>query len=462
MKGQIWDTKPLEFWDKAKEMRARWEKSSDEPDKVVGQGNTMFGLDWAQAFPNLTIIEDNPRGSTIAAKYLPEARRYRLASDVRGWGREICGYHGVFWGAQFCGAMPDGAPFAEREFVVPIPCMCDCHTKRGQQARDFKNVPQWQSDYTPYFGSYDREREKPFLEHRTWCNYRVITGLESTLGQKFDDEEMINLIRASRELNYLYVDIYRYMTHRPAPLSLKDIYSIMTLGGLLKFSVEETIDLWRSIRDEVKWRVDHNIAAVGTERYRWMEAHPPTWSFLKYYRYMEKYGAVCVGSQYSNNNYAQLFRNPDGSIGDRPYTYVDENSAPITQPDGSKPEKVEYEPIFSPEMSIQTREDEIRYCVGPDCRAPHHFKQDEYFRPYALNEFADVYQVDGAFFGLWRSGVGCTFTRKEQAIRLREGGVNVYHYEGNQGGDNTDLDEKRMLEQLDQWMESQGLRRLGD
>jgi hypothetical protein len=70
--------------------------------------------------------------------------------------------------------------------------------------------------------------------------------------------------------------------------------------------------------------------------------------------------------------------------------------------------------------------------------------------------------VDGALLPLWRSGVGCTLTRKEQAMRLRKDGVNVYHYEGNQGGDNTDLDEKRMLEQMDQWMESQGLRRLED
>jgi hypothetical protein len=47
-------------------------------------------------------------------------------------------------------------------------------------------------------------------------------------------------------------------------------------------------------------------------------------------------------------------------------------------------------------------------------------------------------------------------------MRLREDGYSVMHYEMNQGGDNTDFDEKRMLESLDQWMESQGLRRLED
>ena len=47
--------------------------------------------------------------------------------------------------------------------------------------------------------------------------------------------------------------------------------------------------------------MQNNIAAVGNERYRWMETHPPPWHFLKYYRYMEKYGAVCIGSQYSHS-----------------------------------------------------------------------------------------------------------------------------------------------------------------
>ena len=47
-------------------------------------------------------------------------------------------------------------------------------------------------------------------------------------------------------------------------------------------------------------------------------------------------------------------------------------------------------------------------------------------------------------------------------MRLRKMGVSVMHYEGNQPGDNTDFDEKRFLEQLDQWMESQGLRKLED
>lgn len=462
MNGQIWDTRPLEFWEKAKELRAKWEKSGDNPDTVVGQGNTSFIVDWQQAFPAITVIEDNPRGSTIAAKNLKEARSFRLASESRGWGREICGYHGVFWGQQFIGHQVDGEPFAERKFTVPFPCVCDSHGKRGQQCRDFKPVPQWQDDFCMYLGPYDKEREKAMVEHRTYNIYKVINGIESIFGQKFDEEKMLELIRTSREIKKYRQEIFTLMAHKPAPLSVKELYSTYAFGGLVKLPMQEAVDFWKSVRDEVKWRTENNIAAVGNERYRWMEAHPPGYYFLKYYRYMEKYGAVCIGSQYTNFTFAQLERKPDGSIDDRDYVVVDENMNPVCHLDGTPADKVAEAPVFSRDMPIETREDQVRFIVGPDPRGPHHFKIDEYLRPYALNEFADIYQVDGALFGLWRSGVGCTITRKEQARRLREAGVNVMHYEGNQGGDNTDFDEKRVIEQLDQWMESQGLRKLED
>jgi len=434
MNGQIWDTKPLEFWGKIKEMREKWEKSIDDPDMVLGQGNTGGG-DWARAFPAMTIIEDNPAGSTIAYRDMAFARKSRLASEVRGWGRELCGYHGVLWGCQYLGYQVDGSPFTNRQLVVPIPCVCDQHTKRGIQARDFAPVPQWQNDFTMYLGDYDPDREVDMINHRLYNQLRMINDIERIFGQRFDEEKMEQILRASSKIADYQAETYFMMANKPSPLSVKDIYSFFQLGALVKFAPEETEELWKSIRDEVKWRVDNKIAAVATERFRWMEAHPPVWHFLKYYRYMEQYGAVCIGSQYTSNCARQLEIKPDGTRGIREY------------------------PHHPGDTPFETREDIFRYSMGNDVRLPHHFKQDEYLRPFALNEFAEFFQVDGAFFKLHRSGVGCTFTRKEQAMRLRNAGYSVMCYEGSQSGDPTDLDEKRMLEQLDSWMEINGLRK---
>jgi hypothetical protein len=99
--------------------------------------------------------------------------------------------------------------------------------------------------------------------------------------------------------------------------------------------------------------------------------------------------------------------------------------------------------------------------LGDEARG-HRFKDDEIIRPHAICEFAKAYKADGAIMPLWRGGVGCTVTRKEQGLRLSEMGVRVLHYEGSQPGDRTDLDENRLLDMLDVWMESQGFRKLED
>jgi len=45
-------------------------------------------------------------------------------------------------------------------------------------------------------------------------------------------------------------------------------------------------------------------------------------------------------------------------------------------------------------------------------------------------------------------------------LKLQEAGIPVMHYETSHPGDRTDFDENRMLDQLDTFMETQGLRRL--
>ena len=434
MKGQLWETRPLESWAKAKELRAKWQESIEGTDKVLGQGSTGMIVNWSRCFPAIRVIEDNPAGSMIANKSNTFSRKSRLACEIRGWGREICGYHGTLWGNQFLGYQMDGSPFPLRKFTVPFPCICDSHTKRGEQCRAFEPIPRWACDFTCYLGDYDEDREKAMLEHRNYSTMKMINEIERIFNQKFDLEKLVEIIRAENAISEYRQDVANFMSYKPAPLSVKDIYSFFTLAGNASADPEESVNFWRSFRDEVKWRAENQIAALGTERYRWMEAHPPSWHYLKYYRYMEQYGAVCIGSQYSNGTPWEF--KPDGIPGERVY------------------------PKYEKDIPIETREDGIRYMTGLDARLPHHFKQDEIFRPNALNEFAELYKADGAVFGLWRGGVGCTMLRKEQGMRLRLIGKSVMFYEGSQPGDATDLDEKRFLDQLDSWMEGQGLRKL--
>ena len=434
-KGQRWETRPLEFWAKAKELRAGWQKSIESKEKVVGQGNSGEMLfDWTPAYEALTIIEDNPVGAMMANKNEPFARKARLASETRGWGREICGYQGNCWGAQFLGYLEDGTPWPRRKLVVPMPCVCDQHAKRGQQARDFENMPQWMADRLIYFGPFDPERNKPMMEHRVYNSLRILNDIERIFGQKCDDEMLVKLREGNQQVKKYAKEISYLMAQTiPTPLSVKDLYSVYTIGGLTKVDPQDTIDFWKMVRDEVKWRADNQIAAVGNERFRWIEAHPPSWHYMKYYRYMEDYGAVCLGSQYSHMMGGSLEIKPDESIDIREF------------------------PAWPADTPLETREDIVRMSMGTEARRLDAFKMDEYLRRDAIVEFAKIMKADGALLAIWRHGVGCTLTRKEQAMYLREAGFSVMHYEGSQPGDRIDLDEKRLLDQLDSWMQSLGI-----
>ncbi len=433
---QRWEIRPLEVWAKAKEMRAKWQQSIDDAEKehvLLAQGN----CNWAVGFPALRVIEDNPVGAMMGYRSSQFSRECRAAGEILGWGREICGYQLNCWGAMYLGYQMDGSKFPMRDMVVPFPDPCDQHTKRGQAPMDYSNIPRWQGDSPLYTGPHDPERDATMIENKVGTTLDIIADIERIYGQIFDDEKFIESINLAHRVREYAAEVCLSMQHIPAPLSQKDLYSFYTLGGLTKTDPEETVELWRMLRDEVKWRVDNNIAAVGTERYRWIEAHPPPWYFLRYYRYMEKYGAICIGSQYSHMMGGPFEFKEDGSWGPR----VPLNSW------GERP--------------IKTREDALRAMFGDDARG-HNFKVDEVIRPYAICEFAKAYKADGAIMPLWRGGVGCTVTRKEQGLRLSEIGVRVLHYEGSQPGDRTDQDETRLLDMLDVWMESQGLRKLED
>ena len=146
----------------------------------------------------------------------------------------------------------------------------------------------------------DPVREQEMIENKVGCILDQIEDVERITGQKFDDEKFVEALKHQWRYREYAGEVCSLIQHIPAPLGQKDLYSFYTLGGLTKTDPAETVALWKMLRDEVKWRTENNIAAVGNERYRWMEHHPPPWHFLKYYRYMEKYGAVCIGSLYSH------------------------------------------------------------------------------------------------------------------------------------------------------------------
>ena len=178
-KPHKYETRRLDCWDKAKEMRANWQKSiveAEGKDELLAQGSAI----WIMGFPDIRIIEDNPVGAMMAFQSDRFSRECRAEAEIRGNGREQCGYQLNCWGAMYLDSQLDGGKFPRRDMVIPMPAPCDSHTKRAQQCMDYTNVPRWQGNAPRYTGPTDIEREKPMLENMVHGLLDQIESIEKT------------------------------------------------------------------------------------------------------------------------------------------------------------------------------------------------------------------------------------------------------------------------------------------
>ncbi|MBI4296541.1 MAG: 2-hydroxyacyl-CoA dehydratase [Chloroflexi bacterium] len=431
-----WETRPLECWNKAKELRRNLETSvpkAKEQGKLLADGaNAAIISGIANCQPVLSV----PSGALIANASPEFSRDCLSAAERRGFGRDSCGYYRAFYGSMLLNRTLSGGEYPRRDFTINTPAACDCHTKQVQQTADHFKIPIFQWDQPQYIGPQNSERDRLMLKHTVAQLLEQIEWLEKVSGRKFDDEKfreaVINHIRHSS----YRAEVARLQQNIPAPLDQKSIYSLFALGGVARTQPQETEAFWRMVRDEVKWRVENHIAAVGTERYRWLEDEPPPWYFLKYYRYMEKYGAVCIGSRYSLGTVNWEWRE-DGTYG------------PMKNP-------------LELGWPMNTREEILRSQIAAGRMLGRSLRADADLLTQGMLDMAKAFHCDGAIMPLWLAGSGCTYGHREAVLRLAKAGVNVMQYEGSQAGDRTDFDESRMLDQLDDWMESQGLRKLED
>ncbi|MFC2021306.1 2-hydroxyacyl-CoA dehydratase [Chloroflexota bacterium] len=434
---RTYETRPLDCWAKAKELRRNFYRNEvDARERGLFLVDAFNSYNTIAGIPNCHTILLQPYGASIAAEGNKFARECRAVSEGMGYGRDQCGYMLNWTGALNSNRGLLGKEFHQRDFAVAESNYCDCNSKHSQVLAEFQGIPHNWTDMVGYYGEPDAERDEARIEYLVTQQLELIEWLEKITGQEFDHENFIETAKGQMRLAAFRADTLACLQHIPSPIDQKSLYSLLPLGSLVRSHQQETEAFWKSVRDEMRWRVENNIAAVATERFRWVELEPPPWFFLRYYRYMEEYGAVCLGTMYQQVRWEEQ---PDGTW-TRPPT-------PLERGD----------PFGSSEDVIRAR---IRERNGGTGSQPvgHGARHEQYIDRFLRNYWA--YKCNGAFLTLHRSGLGCVFGMREVALRLQEEGIPYAHYETSHPGDRCDLDESRMLEQLDTFMETQGLRKL--
>ncbi len=423
-------TEPLKCWQKAKELRLKYYTDYQQAHRKGGirwtGGAWSFDAIPAGLGRDVYNVTGEPYAASIAfdKKLSLECLE---ATEAKGWARDLCSYMRNYWGSMYLGKYAFGGEYPDPDFCFQDHICCS-HGKWYQHVAEYKRIPYFCIDVS--VGPYN-ELDESRLMFVVNQMQEAIEWLEKVTGREYQDELLIQAVENETRSTATWAEICSLNMAKPAPLDEKTMYSLYVHGTLAKHS-REVVDFYEELRDEVKYRVDNHIAAVPGEKCRLMSDTQPPWGFLKIFRYLEKFGAVSVGSLYTFGLIGIWETKPDGSWGPR--------TTPMQM--GQK---------------ISSRDQALRVLADWNLSKPEwqHF-YDPNLKTDMMLQIVKQWQLDGVMLHLNRGCEGLSCGIMENRLGIAQAGVPVMTFEGNMG-DEREFDERRVVERIDSFMETLGM-----
>ncbi len=426
-------TEPLKCWQKAKELREKYYKDYQTAHETGGLRWT--GGAWSfDAIPyglgdDVYPLTGEPYAASIA--FMKDFSLECLeATEAKGWARDLCSYMRNYWGSMYLDKWAFGGPFPKANFAWQDHICCS-HGKWDQHVAEYEKIPYFCIDVS--VGPYN-DLDEPKLKYVVDQMHEGIEFLEKATGREYDDEKLIAAVNNECRHTSTWAEICMLNKHKPAPLDEKSMYSLYVFGTLSK-AKKEFADFMEEVRDEMKYRIDNEIAALPTERCRLISDTQPPWAFLKVFRYLEKFGAISVGSLYTFALVGIWEDKPDGTWGPR--------TTPAQQG-----------------IKIETRDQALRILADWNLSKPE-WQQfyDPTIKTRMMKRIYDEWELDGVMLHLNRGCEGLSCGIMENHWGLTHMDVPVMSFEGNMG-DSREFDESRTMDRIDSFMERLGLKKL--
>ena len=423
--NQRYKTKPLDCWGKAKEIRAAhyqdvWE--AKEKGKLLVSGGESSFIALPAGLGEYEFLGGEPYGATVGN--MPDlAVEYMGAAAAKGYPREMCSYCRAYLGSIFLNRSPfDG--FIKPDFCFPWHC-CDSHAKWFQVVSDYYDIPLFAIDF-PLAPSEERfEFRKQYLLSQF---HDAIEWMEKITGRKYDDEKLIEAVRNDTKSTVLWARICELTKAIPAPLDVKSMYSLYVIMALERHK-KRAAEFYQLLFDEVKDRVQKQIAAVSTERCRMLHDSVPPWYFLSLFKYAQSYGVAFVMSPYVA--LGAFERGEDGS----------------------------WQAMKMPEeqgIELKTRDDALTVLAEAYLKKPLFSSFFGGPRGEDLVRMVDQWRCQGVVLHFSRGCEGLSLGQAEAKLTLKDKGIPCVSYEGN-NADPREFDESRVLNNLESFFQSIGL-----
>jgi len=422
-------TEPLKCWAKAKELRDKYYQ--DYATAHERGGIRWTGGAWSfDAIPyglgdDVYPITGEPYAASIAFN-----KEFSLkcmeATEAKGWARDLCSYMRNYWGSMYLNKYNFGGPYPKPTFAFQDHICCS-HAKWYQVVAEHEDIPYFNIDVSvgPYHLIKDNPQKIKYIVDQM---HESIEFLEKVTGREYNDDKLIEAVKTDMRSTSTWAKICELNKNVPAPLEEKSMYSFYVFGTLSK-AKKEFADFYDELYDEVKDRVDRGIAAVANERCRLMSDTQPPWGFLKVFRYLEKYGAISVGSLYTFGLVGNWEVKKDGTWGARE-TYMEKG------------------------IEINTRDEALTALADWTLSRPEwqHF-YDPGLKTEMMLRIAKEWKLTGVMLHLNRGCEGLSTGIMENRLGLVESGIPVMTFEGNMG-DEREFDLGRTMTRIDSFMET--------
>lgn len=215
-------TKPLDCWDKMKELRRLHFRRTWEIQRnggLVAMGIFEWFLALCAGFGEFSNPSYGPyftqmmRDSQMAAKCFE-------VSESRGFSRAICASMRCHLGQLFMGFTEKGpgGELVKPDFIFQ-PAACYAMDKTGQIVSEQLGLPHISVDFPTKDTKYTRQYLMAELED-------AISQIEKLTGRQFDDEKFIDAVHNEWESMVLWAKISELNKNVPAPLSYRQMWSL--------------------------------------------------------------------------------------------------------------------------------------------------------------------------------------------------------------------------------------------
>ncbi len=433
-----WETKGLDCWPQFKEfLQGRYQSiaTAEEKGEFTFLGTQEGGIQEALGGGDHN-FGGEPYAATCA--YMGLSVEFMEAAEAKGFARDTCSYCRVNLGSMYLDKFAFGGPYPKVTLAMRKHT-CDTHAKWSLIQSEYLNVPNFIIDGAAG-NEFDSEQSgKNKIEYHVAQMLDSIDWVQKVTNRKFDDEIYIKSVYNNARARNLWAQVCILNQNIPAPLDQKTMYTLFEVA--FHNSVRKgAVELMETLRDEVEDRVKNKIAAVATERYRIAYVSQPPWYALSTFRYLQKFGAVAIGSRYCFG------------IGDGTTMIKDDREVPI--------------PTLE-EMGIvlKTREDAVRAAIehtrlGEEIRG-NDFRYCGTRTRESLLRLVREWHCDAAVMHFNRGCQGWAIGEPQLRLALLENDIPTLTFEGSVA-DAREWDEARSFARLDAFFESQGLEKLDD